>query len=231
MITGKRSRQQFNAGSASQGDADDEVKGITISLRFNKETSLYQFDDVQVGAKNSSSSLLKDVKNNNRLSVIPGGLYKRYNDQGSASKRAKKSAQVIKPPPAYSDEDEMSSREPAKKALKPINGQPGGDGDVEIDTIRAQQLKVERELQAYSGRSFIVPSCSAWFHFDQIHEIEMQNLPEFFCAKFPHKNPVTYLNFRNAIIRMYREKPDTYLTASGKYSLKFYYIDCLLSRA
>ena len=138
---------------------------------------------------------------------------------------------MIKPPPAYSDEDEMSSREPAKKALKPINGQPGGDGDVEIDTIRAQQLKVERELQAYSGRSFIVPSCSAWFHFDQIHEIEMQNLPEFFCAKFPHKNPVTYLNFRNAIIRMYREKPDTYLTASGKYSLKFYYIDCLLSRA
>mmetsp|Transcript_23295 Transcript_23295/g.31138 ORF Transcript_23295/g.31138 Transcript_23295/m.31138 type:complete len:139 (+) Transcript_23295:408-824(+) len=69
-------------------------------------------------------------------------------------------------------------------------------------------------MQAYSGKSFIVPSCTAWFNLDQMHEIEMQNLPEFFCGKFPHKNPVSYLNFRNSIIRMYREKPDTYLTAS-----------------
>ena len=71
-------------------------------------------------------------------------------------------------------------------------------------------------MQAYASKSFIVPSCSAWFNLDQIHEIEMQNLPEFFCGKFPHKNPVTYTNFRNALIRMYREKSDTYLTASGK---------------
>ena len=71
-------------------------------------------------------------------------------------------------------------------------------------------------MQAYASKSFIVPSCSAWFNLDQIHEIEMQNLPEFFCGKFPHKNPVAYTNFRNALIRMYREKSDTYLTASGK---------------
>ena len=69
-------------------------------------------------------------------------------------------------------------------------------------------------MRAYASRSFIIPSCSAWFSIEQIHEIEMQNLPEFFCGKFPHKNPVTYLNFRNSIIKMYREKPAAYLTAS-----------------
>ena len=42
----------------------------------------------------------------------------------------------------------------------------------------------------------------------------MQSLPEFFCGKFPHKNPTSYLNFRNSIIKMYREKPSDYLSAS-----------------
>jgi hypothetical protein len=28
-----------------------------------------------------------------------------------------------------------------------------------------------------------------------------------FCDKFPHKNPETYLNFRNQIIKLYRENP------------------------
>ena len=44
-------------------------------------------------------------------------------------------------------------------------------------------------------------------------------MPEFFCSKFPHKTPVTYLNFRNSIIKMYREKSAAYLTASGKSNL------------
>lgn len=53
------------------------------------------------------------------------------------------------------------------------------------------------QSRAYASQSFIIPSCSAWFDLAQIHEIEMTNLPEFFCGKFPHKNPSTYLNFRN----------------------------------
>ena len=38
--------------------------------------------------------------------------------------------------------------------------------------VRAQML-LEREMRAYSARSFIIPSCSGWFNLDQIHEIEM----------------------------------------------------------
>ena len=60
----------------------------------------------------------------------------------------------------------------------------------------------------------MIPSCSQWFDINQIHELEMQSLPEFFCGKFPHKNHISYLNFRNSIIKMYREKPSEYLSAS-----------------
>jgi len=42
----------------------------------------------------------------------------------------------------------------------------------------------------------------------------MQTLPEFFCGRFPHKNPETYMNYRNYIIKMYRECPTHYLSAT-----------------
>ena len=69
-------------------------------------------------------------------------------------------------------------------------------------------------MRKYNSATFILPSSSAWFAIDHVHELEMQSLPEFFCGKFPHKNPSTYLNFRNSIIKMYREKPGDYLSAS-----------------
>lgn len=42
----------------------------------------------------------------------------------------------------------------------------------------------------------------------------MQSLPEYFCGKFPHKNPATYLDYRNFIIKLYRESPKAYLSAT-----------------
>ena len=36
-----------------------------------------------------------------------------------------------------------------------------------------QQMMLEREIKAYASRSLIIPSCSAWFNIDQIHELEM----------------------------------------------------------
>eukprot|EP00350_Pseudokeronopsis_sp_OXSARD2_P002553 CAMPEP_0170567850 /NCGR_PEP_ID=MMETSP0211-20121228/80750_1 /TAXON_ID=311385 /ORGANISM="Pseudokeronopsis sp., Strain OXSARD2" /LENGTH=213 /DNA_ID=CAMNT_0010889433 /DNA_START=417 /DNA_END=1061 /DNA_ORIENTATION=- len=41
----------------------------------------------------------------------------------------------------------------------------------------------------------------------------MQALPEFFCGKFPHKSPETYSSYRNFIIKLYRENPNSYLSA------------------
>lgn len=74
-----------------------------------------------------------------------------------------------------------------------------------------EQQLAQRE---YEKSAFIIPSCSAWFNIETIHEIEMQSLPEYFCGKFPHKNPATYMDYRNFIIKLYRESPKAYLSAT-----------------
>lgn len=83
------------------------------------------------------------------------------------------------------------------------------------------QTKIDENEVEYAKSSFIIPSCSSWFNIDRIHEIEMQSLPEFFCGKFPHKNPVTYMDYRNYIIKLYREAPNNYLSATSKLLITF----------
>lgn len=51
----------------------------------------------------------------------------------------------------------------------------------------------ELENKKYRRGAIILPSSAAWFSFDKVHELEMAALPEFFCGKFPHKNPETFL--------------------------------------
>lgn len=80
---------------------------------------------------------------------------------------------------------------------------------------RESIMKEEETEAGYAKNSFILPSCSAWFSLDKIHEIEMQSLPEFFCGKFPHKNPENYFHYRNFIVKLYRENPNSYLSAIG----------------
>ena len=63
----------------------------------------------------------------------------------------------------------------------------------------------------------VIPSCSQWFKFDEIHEIEQKALPEFFCGKFPGKTPEVYRDYRNYIINLFRENSNSYLTATSSY--------------
>lgn len=65
------------------------------------------------------------------------------------------------------------------------------ENDFQIEDERARE---EELLNDYSSRTFILPSCSKWFGFSDIHELEMQSLPEFFCGKYPQKTPEVYLN-------------------------------------
>ena len=62
----------------------------------------------------------------------------------------------------------------------------------------------------------IIPSCSHWFKFEEIHEIEMKAFPEYFCGKNPSKSPEIYKESRNYIINLYRENLNTYLTSTSK---------------
>ena len=62
----------------------------------------------------------------------------------------------------------------------------------------------------------IIPSCSQWFKFEEIHEIEMKAFPEYFCGKNQSKSPEIYKESRNYIINLYRENLNTYLTSTSK---------------
>ncbi len=95
------------------------------------------------------------------------------------------------------------------------DGGAGAEGELNEETqTKADENEQFLLQQEYSKTAFIIPSCSGWFNIDSIHEIEMQSLPEFFCGKFPHKNPATYQDYRNYIIKLYRESPNAYLSAT-----------------
>src|SRR4051794_26622535 len=62
--------------------------------------------------------------------------------------------------------------------------------------------------------SATIPSCAAWFDPSSIHQIEIDSMNEFFNAKYPSKTPQVYMTYRNYIIKLYREKPTSYLSAT-----------------
>ena len=60
-----------------------------------------------------------------------------------------------------------------------------------------------------------IPEAAKWFNLEEIHEIERVSLPEFFNGKYPSKTPEIYKKYRNFIINLYRQSPNTYLTATA----------------
>jgi hypothetical protein len=80
-----------------------------------------------------------------------------------------------------------------------------------VEEIPLLAKLVEKNLR----QPVIIPSCAQWFKFDEIHEIEMKALPEFFCGKYPSKTPDIYKQYRNYIINLYRENSNSYLTSTG----------------
>lgn len=65
------------------------------------------------------------------------------------------------------------------------------DEDFQSEEERARE---EDLVNDYASRTFILPSCTKWFGFSDIHELEMQSLPEFFCGKYPQKTPEVYMS-------------------------------------
>lgn len=60
----------------------------------------------------------------------------------------------------------------------------------------------------------VIPSCAAWFDPLRIHQVEIDSLPEYFNSRYPSKTPSVYMTYRNFIIKLYRDKPTCYLTAT-----------------
>jgi hypothetical protein len=93
---------------------------------------------------------------------------------------------------------------------------------VEKETVSkdVEEIPVLAKLAEKNFKTpLILPSCSQWFRFDDIHELETKALPEFFCNKYPSKSPEVYKEYRNYIINLYRENSSCYLTATSKFYL------------
>lgn len=91
--------------------------------------------------------------------------------------------------------------------------------DIESDLELELEPEVQEslnQLEQAQKHNVVIPSCSRWFRFDDIHEIEMNALPEFFCGKYPSKTPENYKEFRNFMISLYRENPNCYLSSTSK---------------
>ncbi len=94
------------------------------------------------------------------------------------------------------------------------------DTEIEIEPELEPEVKeAVNKLAQAKNQQIIIPSCSHWFSMDDIHEIEMNSLPEYFCGKYPSKSSQNYKEYRNFIISLYRENPSTYLSSTSKYLL------------
>lgn len=61
----------------------------------------------------------------------------------------------------------------------------------------------------------IVPSYSAWYDYNSIHEVEKRAMPEFFNGRNKSKTPEIYLAYRNFMVDTYRLNPTEYITSTA----------------
>ncbi|XP_077453985.1 uncharacterized protein LOC144072678 isoform X2 [Stigmatopora argus] len=133
---------------------------------------------------------------------------------------------------ASMEEGSLSKNAHSKKDADnaPLKGDNGADvDDMEDDSVLSggkddeDQSKAEISRLMDAGEDnvteqthhIIIPSYSAWFDYNCIHEIERRALPEFFNGKNKSKTPEIYLAYRNFMIDTYRLNPQEYLTSTS----------------
>ncbi|XP_019719339.1 SWI/SNF complex subunit SMARCC1 isoform X1 [Hippocampus comes] len=130
------------------------------------------------------------------------------------------------------EEGSISKNAHSKKDAEstPLKGDNGADiDDMEDDSVLSGGKDDEDQNKADMSRlmdagednvteqthHIIIPSYSAWFDYNCIHEIERRALPEFFNGKNKSKTPEIYLAYRNFMIDTYRLNPQEYLTSTS----------------
>lgn len=69
--------------------------------------------------------------------------------------------------------------------------------------------------QTANNEEFPIPSCSSWFKFEEINEIERRALPEFFPSELTKfKSPEIYREYRDFMIKTFRMRPKEYLSVT-----------------
>ncbi|XP_072926055.1 SWI/SNF complex subunit SMARCC1 isoform X1 [Hemitrygon akajei] len=94
----------------------------------------------------------------------------------------------------------------------------GGKEEEDNASAKADQIRPVDQAEdnvTEQTHHIIIPSYSAWFDYNSIHEIERRALPEFFNGKNKSKTPEIYLAYRNFMIDTYRLNPQEYLTSTS----------------
>lgn len=65
------------------------------------------------------------------------------------------------------------------------------------------------------NEEFPIPSCSSWFKFEEINDIERRALSEFFPSEpSKFKSPEIYREYRDFMIKTFRMRPKEYLSVT-----------------
>ena len=86
--------------------------------------------------------------------------------------------------------------------------------DTVAGSIAGTDMKDEDNVTEQTHH-IIIPSYSAWFDYNAIHNIEERALPEFFNGRNKSKTPEVYLAYRNFMLDTYRLNPTEYLCVTA----------------
>ncbi|KAL8869725.1 MAG: hypothetical protein Q9174_004056, partial [Haloplaca sp. 1 TL-2023] len=112
--------------------------------------------------------------------------------------------------------DDESQQKPEGSPDKEGTEQPTGEGsDEQPGQTKAAQESSARSHLVQQTHAIILPSYTAWFDMNTIHDQERRALPEFFNHRNRSKTEAVYKDYRDFMINTYRLNPSEYLTVTA----------------
>jgi len=113
-------------------------------------------------------------------------------------------------PPSQGDENMLEAKDDeASKEAEEDSAMAGNRPTKEALQSAARDHLVS---QTYA---IILPSYSAWFDMNTIHDIERKAMTEFFNSRNRSKTPAVYKDYRDFMINTYRLNPSEFLTVTA----------------
>ena len=72
----------------------------------------------------------------------------------------------------------------------------------------------DRSADAGATGVILVPSYASWYKMNEIHSLERKAMSEWFTGTCTSKTPQSYVEARDLIVKLFRESPNRYLTAT-----------------
>ncbi|TNN02852.1 hypothetical protein fugu_010339 [Takifugu bimaculatus] len=214
-------------------EVDDNKKPVSFRLRiFPKEEESSRTPDRKERKANSASkkrrrspsppSTPAESRKKGGKKGNPGVHWKRRGHRGEEEDTEEDVSKDMDDSSAGAsmEEGSMSKNTNSKKDSENTPMKGGNVPDLGDDEEQSK-AEVNRLMDASEDNvceqthHIIIPSYSAWFDYNCIHEIERRALPEFFNGKNKSKTPEIYLAYRNFMIDTYRLNPQEYLTSTS----------------